>query len=214
MDLLSFLDVFSSVDEAIAILEKYKTKLIGDYDTAYLKLDEAMDEIDKMVDSILTWLKKFIYLNLNEADEDLSDEARRAKLKLLLLDFEMNAMTKNIEKSRGHCFRVGNIYNKYLENFFSKKLNSKELEDARHAFLILGNMDGSLYTAMERLCEFLSQNASQLNQLLDDGKSMEDIRKEHETTKEELLQIYKQVSGTMERMYKVRNWFIQIAEIA
>lgn len=95
MDLLSFLDVFTKVDEAIAILEKYKTKLKGVYETAHLKLDEAMDDIDKMVDSILNWLKKFIYLNLHEAGRNLSDEAKRAKLKLEFLEFEVNVMTKS-----------------------------------------------------------------------------------------------------------------------
>lgn len=60
----------------------------------------------------------------------------------------------------------------------------------------------------------MSQKASDIETLLDGDKPIEDIKKEQDKIREDLIRIYKQAMCTMERMYRVRNWFIQIAEIA
>lgn len=206
MDPIWFLDVFKKVDEAVSILDKYKCKLKGDYDTAYLKLDEALDEIDKMVESILEQLKKFMYLE--------TDDRIREELEKDLFDFEVNSMGKRIEKSRGHCHKVDNIYGKYLDGFFSTRLNTDELKEMRHAFLMLSNMDGYLYTAIEQISEDLSQKAEGVKEMLDDKEiSIEQIKKKHKSYRNELLHAYKALSGTMEKIFKVRNWFIQVGKI-
>jgi hypothetical protein len=140
------------LEQRFGILESVKGKLISQPDKASEKLTVVMDELYKMYssldDAIVSYLSVYF-----DSPENIA-EGRR-----VLLDLEVGKAMIRINESRGHCHKIRNIYEAYLDKWFSRVLDSSETAGIRSLFDIWSDYDFNMLNAMFKVNEWLKTKA-------------------------------------------------------
>ena len=128
-------------------------KLTGlrDPDLAAVKLGQALDEIAKTYQALDTAIASYLSLALDEG-------ALQSKSKVLL-DIEGGGLSTEVERGRGHCHVIGNIYVQHLDRWFARALKPNEYEEIRDVFYELGNADDDVFVHMVDVAQGLEKEA-------------------------------------------------------
>ncbi|NIQ04629.1 MAG: hypothetical protein GWO20_02530, partial [Candidatus Korarchaeota archaeon] len=139
----------SSVDDATSLLDKLGIldhvllKLVNRPEAAVHKLRIALSEVRRGYDALQDALLKIDLLSFEKQDiEDTREELQKiaaGKIKLTMAE------------AKGSCTRIGNIYDKYLQGWFSAALNPGEADELRLLFNDLRYTDAGLLKASMRL---------------------------------------------------------------
>src|SRR5262245_29813195 len=98
------------IDSALGTLQKVIAKFKSQPDIAAAKLAEALDEIGKTWQVMDTAITQFLALGF--------DDGALAKGSATLLNIQGGGLLVSVQKGRGHCHVIGDIYDTYLDRWF------------------------------------------------------------------------------------------------
>src|SRR5690242_18536052 len=98
------------VDKIVGIIAGVINKLKTKPDLAAQKLGQALDEIAKTLHAVDSAGTQFLSLGI--------DQGGLVSNSALLLSVEGGSLSTEVERGRGHCHVIDDIYNKYLDKWF------------------------------------------------------------------------------------------------
>ena len=135
------------------LIQNVRQKLVRQNEPAAAKLAEVLDELAKMVGALDEEIVRYLSLSLN--DENVI--AGRT----MLLGLEAGQSMLRMGEARGHCYKIANIYDKYLKRWFHDVLDPGEAQQLDFLFDTLHTADSVMLYAMESVTRWLRDEAQQ-----------------------------------------------------
>ncbi len=140
------------LEQRLGVLDTVKHKLINQPDKAANKLSDVMDELYKMYASLDEAIVSYLSLYFEKTENIVP-------YRKVLLELEVGKAVIQINESRGHCHKIKNIYETYLDKWFSRVLDMNEADNLRALFDILSQSDYTMLDAMLTVNDWLKQKA-------------------------------------------------------
>lgn len=146
------------------LLSSVKSKLLKQPDEAAAKLADVLDEVSKIFEFIEAEMCNYLSILF------LPDMSNLRECRTALLALESESLEIRGNQARGHCHKIANIYDKYLNRWFSTLLEPKEYQDLNQLFERLGTMDDYMVRGLDSATQWLTQEAHETLNLVDEGK--------------------------------------------
>ncbi len=205
-DVMGAIEPIKRIDEAVGIIARLTARLKADPDAAAARLAEALGEVEKSCRALDEALAKFLTLAL---DRDALDQGSG-----LLLEIGGGGLIVTVERGRGHCHKIGNIYWEHLDRWFERvfKGDSEEYQSLRQVFDELGNADLDLFRQMVEVAREAQQEANVvLDHLFNDRR--EEARKAVRASFARLNPVRIAINELLAKLYSLRAQFIQISGV-
>lgn len=202
--MLAELGVILNLAQRLSVLDRLKRALLLQKDESYDQLVAVLAEISKIYGAINQELTRYLAI---QVDEDDTGPARRE-----LLDLEGQQIRLRVGEARGHCHRIYNIHQRYLDPWFRRVLNDDEYSETRELFGRLAGADGSMLVTADDLANWLGAEASATLTLVDSGDfaaANERIRR----ARLEVLDARKQLIDTVVMLQDLQSEFIRASGI-
>jgi hypothetical protein len=196
------LAAIKKVDEAVGILARLVSKLKGDPDHEAAKLAEALDEVAKTWRVMDEAVSNYLRLGI---DEDALNKGSEVLLKI-----EGGSLLVTVKQGRGHCHVIGNIFGTYLDRWFQRVLNGKDLDAVRDVFYMLSNADDDVFANMEHMAGQLQTEANGVLSMVAQG-NVRDAKAHVLSVRNDLHPFRVATSAAMAKLYDLRAKFIEIA---
>jgi hypothetical protein len=149
---------FEEIASELGILDAVKKKLASQPDIAASKLASALEELQKTILAFEAEVVPFLAIILQPA----SPEYRRDLA--LLYSLEGGSAWGKASAARGHCGKIWNIYDQYLNPWFKRitKLNEGERRALKQLFEELRNTDNAMVKLIEEAAMWLGDSARQV----------------------------------------------------
>ena len=193
------------VDEALGLIGKMVAKLKRNPDAAAVKLGQALDEIAKTYQALDTAISSYLSLAIDEG-------ALQSRSKVLL-DMEGGALSTEVERGRGHCHVIGNIYFAHLDRWFARALKTEEYEEIRDVFYDLANADDDVFADMVSIAKQLEGEAETVLESLING-DLPAARQRVLDARRDLKPLRLSMSATMRRLYELKTEFVGLSGVA
>jgi len=126
------------LDKAVGIVAKLIGKLKAKPDLAAQKFGQALGEVAKTLKAVDNAASQFLSLGI--------DEGALAKSSKLLLDIDADSLRTKVERGRGHCHVIDEIFRKYLDQWFERVFHRDEYASVKVVFEELGSVDSGLFS--------------------------------------------------------------------
>jgi hypothetical protein len=205
---LAMIDVIAAVksaeelDKAVGIVAKLVGKLKAKPDLAAQKLGQALGEVAKTLQVVDNAASQFLSLGI--------DDGALAKNSKLLLDIDGGSLSTEVERGRGHCHVIGEIYWKYLDKWFERAFNGDEYASVRGVFQELGFADRDLFEDLGKVAVTLQAEAGVVLDFVVKGEEA-NARTRVLSALPALRPLRKTISKTMQTLYSMQSDFVDIA---
>jgi hypothetical protein len=189
------------LDKAVGMVAKLVGKLKAKPDLAAQKLGQALGEVAKTLQVVDNAAAQFLSLGI--------DEGALAKNSKLLLDIECGSLSTEVERGRGHCHVIEEIYSKYLDKWFDKVLNRDQFASVKNVFQELGNSDVNVFRRLENIATTLQAEAGVVLDFVVKGEE-DSARARVLSALPALRPLRKTISKTMQTLYSMQSDFIDI----
>lgn len=189
--------------DKLGVIQAVKGKLLRQPDPAAERLSVALQEISKVFLAIDAELVRYLSLHFDPAD-DLVDE------RAVLLSLEGGALQARLAEARGHCHKIGNIYVRYLSQWFHRVLTPSEAEMLNTLFTELGNVDMGMLQVLDELAAWLSSQVTEALNLVDAGK-LDEANTFVRKARVETLPVRQAVSKAMSNLMALQADFIAVS---
>jgi len=205
MDVSTALVATKQVDDALGVLGKLLAKLKAKPDLAAQKLAQALEEIAKTYQMLEGAISSYLSLGIDQGVLEKNSKA--------LLDIEGGALSTAVERGRGHCHVIGNIYHQYLDRWFRRILKHEEHESIRRVFERLANADDDVFRHLAKAASELESEAHEVLNLVIRG-NVSGARHRVLRARDELTPLRLRISKTMQKLYRLKGQFIEISRVA
>lgn len=193
------------VDKALGLLAKLLGKLKAQPSIAAQKLAQTLEEIAKTYQVVDNAISEYLSLGIDQG-------ALQANSKLLL-DIEGGALTTEVERGRGHCHVIGNIYFVHLDRWFAEVFSQEDYDSTYQVFQDLGNADDDVFRLFLELVSELEKEAGEvLNMVI--ANKLDPARERVLQSRIALKPLRLNMSTTMQQLYNLKSEFIQISGVA
>jgi hypothetical protein len=197
-----FISLISLADK-LGALRAVKDKLLRQPDPAADKLVAVLGELSKIYNAIDGELVRYLSLHFDPA-VDLAEERAR------LLTLEGGQIQTRVNEARGHCHKIGNIYQRYLSRWFHDALTPAEADLLDQIFRDFTYADNSMLYALHELTTWLTQEASQTLTHVDAGELGEANRRVR-AARQEILPARRAIGRAMSDLLDLQAEFIEAA---
>jgi hypothetical protein len=182
----------TTVNSLDSLLTRVKDKLLNNPDEASVKLAEVLDELSKILEFVEKETVRYLEIIF------LPDKSNFISCRSTLLSLESGYTSIKGFEARGHCHKIGNIREKYLNRWFNKVLDPLEAAEFNNIFSNMNNADFDMINGIQSVTDFLKDESKKVLDLVDDNK-LEEANTEIKTARKELLQtrinVVKAVAG-------------------
>lgn len=193
-----------TIAEKVGAIEAVKGKLLSQPDPAAEKLIIALEEIYKIYLTLEEALTSYLSVWLDPENPEL------AKAKAVLIGLEGGETQARMEKSRGSCRKITNIYERYLRGWFSKVLNKDEAEQLRALFREMADFDSYMVDAIVAVSKWLTLQASETLELLRVG-DMSGAQQQVDAARREILPDRRAISRVIGDLLKLQAEFTEVS---
>lgn len=152
--------------DKVGAIDAVKYRLLSQPDKAAAKLAESLDELYKMFKALDEEIIR--YLSLYFDSETTIIQGRN-----VLLGMEVGQSRIRMHEARGHCAKIKNIYQKHLNGWFDQVFgNETGNQDLKNFFEDIGTADDAIIQAVDRVTDWLTQEAEQTLDLVDGGNRL------------------------------------------
>jgi hypothetical protein len=202
IDVQLAVDCANALDTVVGVLASLIGKLKANPDLAAQKLGQALDEVAKTLLVVDNAATQFLSLGI--------DQGALAKNSALLLGIDGGSLSTEVERGRGHCHVIQEIYEKYLDKWFDRALDRNEYASVKDAFERLGYADNNLFDALTKVASVLEAEAGVVLDLVVKGD--EAIARNHVLSAMPALRpLRKMTSKIMQALYSMKSEFVDIA---
>jgi hypothetical protein len=203
-DFITAVKSAEAIDKSVGMIAKVIGKLKAQPDIAAQKLGQALEEVAKTLQAVDGAASSYLSLGIDEGALDKNSQ--------LLLHIESGKLKTDVENGLGHCHRIWQIYQTFLNKWFSRALAPDEQASMEAVFLELGNADDDLFADLGRVAEILQHEAEiVLNLVVNGDKAM--ARTKVLESLPPLRPMRKTIAGTMQKLYALKNEFADIAGV-
>jgi len=142
MGYLEPVDTTISIIERVGLLDKLLLKFISSSKKAWQSLAEALNEIEKSTTALRDAL--LAVSNISVVEPVTSDVAKE------LDNLASGVLEISVQKAKGSCHRIGEIYDTYLSGILSNLVQSKFLNSTE-----VGELEGLFYDLSKSDASFL-----------------------------------------------------------
>lgn len=157
----SFTTILSTARELETLFAKAKEKLLNNPTEASEKLAEVLGELSLILEFIEKETVRFLEIIF------LPDKSNFIACRSVLLSLESGYVTVKGYEARGHCHKIKNIYEKYLDRWFSKVLDPKDAQQMKVLFERLDSADGDMVEGIKEITRWLKDEAEVILNLVD-----------------------------------------------
>ncbi|WP_236972524.1 hypothetical protein [Membranihabitans marinus] len=201
----SFSTILSTVQDLESIFNRVRYKLLNNPTEASAKLGEVLGELGH----ILEFLEKesVKYLSIYFMD----DKSNFIECRSALLSLESGFVTIMGYEARGHCHKIGNIYDKYLDRWFSKVLDADEAQEVRWIFERINSADDDMIEGIKEITHWLKDESEVILTLVDDHKLTE-ANEKIKTARKDIQQTRRNIVEALAEMKLLQASFIVSAQ--
>jgi hypothetical protein len=129
----------------------------------------------------------------------------------LLRRFEGGRLLADIAAGRGHCHRISNAYDRYLNKWFARVLNAKEAASLKVHFDRFQDFDGNFIDQMGQLATAAQRAAAEILRLLDTDPVK--ARAVARAVARNLVKPRQRVSETLVQLWQLQYQFTAMAGV-
>lgn len=170
-------------------------------DAAGAKLVEVLDEIAKTCVALEGELVRLLAVDF--ADANLRET------RAVLVSMEGGGVRATMSAVRGHCSRIKNIYQRYLDAWFLK-LWPNQHTAIQAAFVELSDVDGKMLPLIDWLAALTEYEAHESLNLLDAGNVMA-ARKRILDARSLVLPVRRQLNQLVATLRDLQSWYVESA---
>lgn len=189
------------LDKDIGIIAKLVGKLKAKPDLAAQKLAQALGEVAKTLQAVDNAASEYLSLGI--------DDGALTRHSKLLLDIEGGKLVTEVERGRGHCHVIGNIYSTYLNKWFDSVFNAEESGSIREVFETLGDADKDMFYELGNVAATLQLEAAAVLDLVLTGDE-EGGRSRVLLALPVLRPLRKAIAKMMQALYSMQGDFLDI----
>jgi hypothetical protein len=134
----SFHSILTTAKDLEDLFSKVKDKLLNNSSEASAKLAEVLGEVSLILEFVEKETVRYLEIIF------LPDKSNFIPCRSALLSLESGYVTIKGFEARGHCHKILNIYEKYLDRWFSKVLDPPEAEDIKNLFQRMNTADDDM----------------------------------------------------------------------
>lgn len=149
--------------EKLGLVQALKTKLLRQPDLAADQLVTVLGELSKIYGTCDAELLRYLSLSFDPAGAVTQERQ-------VLLSLEGGQIRTRTGEARGHCHKIWNIYSRHLERWFHDVLNPDEARKMKELFEGLSYADSQMGMAIDQLVSWLTQQAEDTLDLVDEQK--------------------------------------------
>ncbi|MEA2884728.1 MAG: hypothetical protein QOH32_3984 [Bradyrhizobium sp.] len=183
------------IADRLGIIQALKTKLLRQPDPAADKLVAVLGELSKIYLACDAELLRYLSLSFDPAG-DIAEE------RTTLLTLEGGQLLLRTSEARGHCHKIRNIYQRYLQRWFHDVLAPDEAATMKELFERLSYGDSQMELAIHELSNWLTREAQNTLDLVDAGKFDE--------ANQHIKAARKEVQATREGIRKAMSELVQL----
>ena len=193
-----------TIADKVGAIEAVKGKLLSKPDPAAEKLIIALEEIYKIYLTLEEALTSYLSVWLDPENPEL------AKAKAVLIALEGGEIQARMEKSRGSCRKITNIYDRYLRGWFSEVLNRNEADQLRALFREMADFDSYMVDAIVAVSKWLTVQASETLELLSAG-DMSGAQRQVDAARRAILPDRRQISRVIGDLLTLQAEFTEVS---
>lgn len=192
----------------LGVLDAVKAKLAQQPDLAATKLAAALAEIEKTILAFESEVTAFLAINLSPGPDYRKDMS-------ILYSLESNALWARTNSARGHCAKIGNIYDTYLDPWFQKVtgLKKSDRDALRTLFMELRHTDNAMMGLLNSATAWLGEAAKEVLERLEDGK-LEDANMLIAKSRKDVLPVRRSLSSARIKLGDLQAEFIGMSGVA
>jgi hypothetical protein len=154
----SILSTIKNIEDSFDIV---KEKLLNNPSEASDKLAEVLGELSLILEFIEKETVRYLEIIF------LSDKSNLIPCRSALLSLESGYATIKGYEARGHCHKIKNIYEKFLNHWFSKVLDAHEAEDLKRLFDRMNSADSGMIEAIREITTWLRDESEAILLMID-----------------------------------------------
>lgn len=205
MPLFDINAINTTVNSLDSLLTRVKDRLLNNPDEASVKLADVLDELGKILDFVEKETLRFLEIFF------LPDKSNFISCRSALLSFESGYATIKGFEARGHCHKIGNIYEKYLTRWFNKVLDPAEAHEFKMIFDNMNQADVDMIYGIESVTQYLKDESQKILDLIDNNK-LEEANKEIKTARTDLQQTRRNIVAALAQLRLLQASFIASAQ--
>jgi hypothetical protein len=203
IDVNAISQTVTSLDNLVTLA---KSKLLNNPGEASIKLAEVLEELSKILDFIERETVRYLEIIF------LPDKSNFISCRSALLSFESGYISIKGYEARGHCHKISNIYEKYLNHWFSKVLDRSEAESFKIFFDNMNSGDFDMVHSIQSLTDSLKDESKEILDLIDDDK-LEDANYKLKAARKVLQQTRRSIVDSLARLKLLQASFIASSQI-
>ena len=142
-------------------LTAVKDKLLNNPNEASEKLADVIGELSHILEFVEKETVSFLEIIF------LPDKSNFIECRSALLRLESGYVTIKGYEARGHCHKISNIYDKYLNRWFSKVLDPQEAQNLEINFDNMSNADFDMVDGIQDLTDWLKDESANILRMID-----------------------------------------------
>lgn len=167
----SFSTILNTARDLESLFGTVKDKLLNNPTEASAKLAEVLGELSLILEFVEKETVRYLEIIF------LPDKSNFISCRSALLSLESGYVTIKGYEARGHCHKIMNIYEKYLDRWFSKVLDAQEAQQIKLMFERMNSADVDMIDGIKEITNWLKDESAAILQMVDaDQLDMANIR--------------------------------------
>jgi hypothetical protein len=188
------------LSKAVGVVTKIVETLKANPDLAALKLGQALAEVAKTLQVVDNAAATFLSIGIEK--EAIIPNS-------FLMQIDGGSLLTAVQRGRGHCLIIRNIYEKYLDKWFTSVLKSTEYDLVKKTFADLSAADEELFIPLEQMADSLQKEVLVVLDLISNGEKV-NARARVLLSLPILRPVRKTMAKTMQSLYLLQSDFIDI----
>lgn len=163
----SFSSILGTAKEIESLFASVKNNLLNNPTEASEKLAEVLGELSLILEFIEKETVRYLEIHF------LDDKSNFIQCRSALLSLESGYVTIKGYEARGHCHKITNIYQKYLDRWFSKVLHHNDAQQLKFLFETMNTTDRDMIDGIKEITHWLKDESEAVLLLVDSDKLSE-----------------------------------------
>jgi hypothetical protein len=193
----------------LGVLDAIKKSFMSQPDVAAMKLAAVLAELQKTLLAFETEAVRFVSVVLTP-EQRADDENRKA-----LVSLEGQQLWARLSSARGHCGKIKNIYDNYLNPWFQKHtgIRQAERDQLKVLFDDLSDSDGRMVDLVNKAAWWLGDAAKAVLEVFNQGR-IDEANKLIGDARQELLPARRAITNMMATLQNLEAAFIEVSRVS
>lgn len=197
----SFTSILSTAKELESLFGRVKGKLLNNPTDASAKLAEVLGELSLILEFVEKETVRYLEIIF------LPDKSNFIQCRSALLSLESGYVTIKGYEARGHCHKITNIYEKYLDCWFSKVLDTQEAQDIKSLFGRMNSADIDMIEGIKEITIWLKDESAAILQMVD-ADQLDTANQQIKSARLAVQQMRRDIVGALAQLKLLQASFI------